>query len=297
LHRVTTRISLTLAVIAICSAVFTGSSIAATFSQGDRVRVEATGAVGTVAVVADAGHVVVAFDGDGARVASYRSASLSDVTVAPPPPAPEPYPTRTASTLGSFDQRSAVNGDLTEAEGTFTARYDGGSNGYARGVFEYESPPIREGQEWWAGARFFLPAGFSSTAGYVSLMRRDNWPLYDALANTCGVALWGGDNRLHVECNTYDGSWNTQNLVGGVAAPEGRWFTLELHQRLDSTAGSITELFLNGTKVGSSTGINNLLSRVADRVRFGIVAVGPQSQGYSLQFRDPYVSSTRQPLQ
>jgi hypothetical protein len=267
-------------------------SSTSSFSASERVTVNATGEQGTVVAAPDGSHVVVALDGARTNVQSFLPDQISPMTTTP-----LPFPTRTALSLGSFDQAYALDGGISEAGGVFTVSYSGGGvNGYARGLFDYDSPQILEGQQLWFGARFFLPVGFSSSAGYVSLMRRDNYGLYGSAGNTCGVALWSGDNRLHAECNTYDGSWPTQDLIGGVVAPEGRWFTLELHQTLDSAAGGVTELYLDGAKVGSSTGINNLLNRATDRVRFGVVAVGPQAGGFSLQFAGAYVSNVRQPL-
>ena len=68
---------------------------AATFTVSTRVKVLATGARGTVAVVPDAEHVVVAFDGSGATVRSYPPSdlALADVTPDPDPdPSPDPRP-------------------------------------------------------------------------------------------------------------------------------------------------------------------------------------------------------------
>jgi hypothetical protein len=272
-------------------------SATSSFATPDRVTVNTTGERGTVVAVPDSAHVVVALDGARAQVNSYQPDQITEVTASPSPsPSPAPFPTRTALSLGDFDQAYALNGGISESNGIYTATYNGGSNGYARGLFDYDDPKILEGQDVWMGARYELPSGFVSTAGYVSLVRRDNYGQFGSASNTCGIALWGGDSRLHAECNTYDGSWPTQNLIGGIVAPEGRWFTLELHQKLDSALGSVTEVYLDGAKVGSSTGINNLFNRATDRVRFGIVAVGPQESGYRLRFTDPYVSSVRQPF-
>jgi hypothetical protein len=71
---------------------FTATASAATFTVGARVDVIATGAHGTVAVVPDDQHVVVAFDGSGAAVRSYppRDLALAGVT---PDPDPDPVPT------------------------------------------------------------------------------------------------------------------------------------------------------------------------------------------------------------
>src|ERR1051325_6726557 len=69
------------------------SAAAASFSVSARVKVIATGATGTVAMVPDAQHVVVAFDGSGAAVRSYPPSDLALADVTPDPePTPDPTP-------------------------------------------------------------------------------------------------------------------------------------------------------------------------------------------------------------
>ncbi|MBS1870090.1 MAG: hypothetical protein JSS99_10525 [Actinobacteria bacterium] len=302
-RHVVLRPAIAIAVLAAAALVLLGAhtraiSSTSSFTVADRVTVNSTGEKGTVVAVPDASHVVVALDGSRAAVNSFQPDQIAAAsTTTSPPPTTAPFPTLTAPSLSGFDQQATLNGTISESNGIFTVGYNGGStNGYARGIFDYDQPQIKEGQDTWMGARYYLPSGFSSNAGYVSLMRRDNWPIYGSSANTCGVALWSGDSKLHAECDTYDGSWPTRSLIGGVTAPEGRWFTLELHQQIDSSSGSTTELYLDGVKVGSSTAANNLSERPTDRVRFGIVAIDPQSSGFKLQFTQPYVSNTRQPF-
>jgi hypothetical protein len=273
-------------------------SSTSSFATSDRVTVNSTGETGTVVSVPDSSHVIVALDGSRANVNSFQPDQISSAsTTSPPPPTTAPFPTRTAPSLSSFDQAYATNGSISESSGIFSVAYNGGAvNGYARGLFGYDSPQILEGQDLWWGARFELPTGFVSNAGYVSLMRHDNWGIYGSNGDACGVALFSSDGKLHVDCDSYDGSWPSRSLIGGFTAPEGRWFTLEVHQKVDSSSGSVTELYLDGAKVGSTTAANNYLNRAIDRVRFGIVAVGPQLTGFRLRFTDPYVSNTRQPL-
>lgn len=274
-------------------------SSTSSFAPSDRVTVKSTGEDGTVVAVPDTSHVVVALDGSRANVNSFQPDQIAEATTTPtPPPTTAPFPTRTAPSLSTFDQKQTLDGTLSESGGVFAVGYGGGgTNGYARGIFNYDSPQILEGQDMWMGARFEVPSGFASSAGYVSFMRHDNWGLYGSNGNTCGVALWAGDNKLHAECDSYDGSWPSRSLIGGITLPEGRWFSLELHQHISSTTGSaLTELYVDGVKAGSSTSANNELSRAIDRVRFGVVAVDPQGSGYTYHFTSPYVSNTRQPL-
>lgn len=293
-----------------------------TYTVSERVQVIASGELGSVAAVPDADHIVVALDGSRAAVLSFTSGdiapaptstSASTTSTGPttttttatttatttttstmPTPAPAPFPTRTASSLTDFDQVSSTDGTLTQNSAVFVATYNGGGvNGYARGIFNFDSPEILEGQDTWSSASFYLPVGTLASAGYVSLLRRDNWPLYGSNGNTCGVAIYAGDDRLHVECDTYNGSWSA-HLIDGIPVQEGVWFHVELHQRISTTAGALTELYINGVKVGSSTAANNLASRPTDRVRFGIVAVSPQNKAFAIWFKDAYVGATRQ---
>lgn len=206
------------------------------------------------------------------------------------------FPTRVARRLADFDDRSTLDGTLVDTDApAMAASYKGAStNGYARGLFHFDTARILEGQELWIGAEFYLPTGLLAAAGYCSLFRRDNWPLYGSQGNTSGIAIYGGDNRLHAECDTYDDKWGHE-LGTGVVVPEGRWFKAELHERVGSIAGSaLTELYVDGVRVSTSTAANNLNGRPTDRVRFGVVAVSVQEKGFGLQFRNAYVAPTRQ---
>ena len=79
------------------------STSAASFSVSTRVRVVATGVVGTVAMVPDAQHVVVAFDGSGAAVRSYPPSDLALASAPDPTPTPDPTPDPTPTpTPGSL---------------------------------------------------------------------------------------------------------------------------------------------------------------------------------------------------
>ncbi len=53
--------------------------------------------------------------------------------------------------------------------------------------------------------------------------------------------------------------------------PVGRWFTIEVVQRL-GTAGATSDLYLDGEHVGGSTAANSR-GRPIRNIRFGFVAV------------------------
>jgi hypothetical protein len=72
--------------------VSTAAAVAANFTVSTRVKVLATGARGTVAMVPDAQHVVVAFDGSGAAVRSYPPSDLALADAPDPDPDPTPDP-------------------------------------------------------------------------------------------------------------------------------------------------------------------------------------------------------------
>jgi hypothetical protein len=200
-------------------------------------------------------------------------------------------------TLFGFSQISELNGSIS-AESTFgysgstaaLATYDGtGENGYARGVWNVQ---WEENESVWYGAAYYLPTGFlANVQGQVDLMRWDNWTLYPNPDETDwgGIGIYGSDHKARLL--RFGHGLPDQTLVGPFSLPEGQWFTLMVHQVRSDVAGTaLSEVFLDGNLIGSSTAPNTY-GRPATRVRFGIVAIaeGVQKKPLSLYFDNPSI--------
>jgi hypothetical protein len=163
--------------------------------------------------------------------------------------------------------------------GAYEARYCGGpGNGYARGVV---------GVHWPAGATrsygmaLLLPAALARhQQGEIDLLRWDNFPLYGDRGDYGGVVLFHGDGRARLQRGHYDGG--VEPLGGSFALPRGRWFWLEVRQRLSDGPDARSTVLVDGRVVASSPA-PNAYGREVRRVRFGIVAVDDTTQRRSLR--------------
>lgn len=180
--------------------------------------------------------------------------------------------TMEGGTFGEFSDTNAVNGTLTvTTEGAFTgthsaeATYNGSTvNGYARGLWHID---WRAGDDVWWGSAFYLPSGtMANVADHLSLIRWDNYGTYGAdpaVDDKGGIGFHQGRG------------WE---LTGGGMhlpipdLPEGRWFTLLVHERLAQDDTGVSEVYLDGQLVASATGPNMARSPI-DRLRVGIVAI------------------------
>jgi len=186
-----------------------------------------------------------------------------------------------------FSQINTLRGTLTQSSaraysGTSSVRatYDGGAeNGYARGIWNVQ---WEEGEDVWFGGAYYLPAGFhSNIQGQVDLMRWDNWSTNPSDTDWGGVSIYGSDHRARLL--RFGAGRPNDTLVGPLDLPEGRWFTLEVHQRRSATAGgALSELYVDGKLVGKSTAPNTY-GRAATRVRYGVVAIASGSQQKPLE--------------
>jgi hypothetical protein len=184
--------------------------------------------------------------------------------------------------LSVFSQLNALNGTLAQTStraysGTSSVRatYEGnGSNGYARGIWNVQ---WEEGDDVWFGGAYYLPTGFhSNIQGQVDLVRWDNWSTNPSDTDWGGVSIYGSDHRARLL--RFGAGRPNDTLVGPLDLPEGRWFTLEVHQRRSATSGSaLSELYVDGKLVGKSTAANTY-GRAATRVRYGVVAIASGSQ-------------------
>ncbi len=167
------------------------------------------------------------------------------------------------------------NGSITvtgerayEGQRSAKATYNGGGgNGYAR---TQEEISWKAGDDVWYGASFFLPSGYKSKLqGGNDLMRWDNWDTYNSSADFGGVAL-RSDGRSRILLGKYNSS--DSEVTPAFDLPEGRWFHLEVHQKLSTGSDALTEVFLDGKKVASSTKPNSY-GRTITRLRTGMVSI------------------------
>jgi hypothetical protein len=166
----------------------------------------------------------------------------------------------------------------------------GGANGYARGVFSVD---VRPGQDVWYGAALMLPPGFrQSLQGEVDLLRWDNFGLFGAGGDYGGVVVFGSDRRARLLRGRYSG--HGTSIAGTFDLPEGRWFWLEVHQRLSTGGDARNEVFVDGRRVGASHEPNSF-GRPIDRIRYGIVAIhaGQQTRNVTVYFDRASVSRRR----
>jgi hypothetical protein len=187
-----------------------------------------------------------------------------------------------SNSLSEFTQATQLNATVSA---TSERAYDGSSavksvyggggvNAYARGHWDVS---WQTGDDVWYGAAYYLPTGFKAAMqNEVALMRWDNWPSYqDGSGDIGGIVIWGSDKRARLKLGTYSGS-TEKVLVGPFDVPEGRWFWLEVHQKL-GTSGALSEVYLDGSRVGSSAAANTN-GRTIERIRYGLVAQGGSSQ-------------------
>ncbi len=171
-----------------------------------------------------------------------------------------------------FNSTTATNGLLSidpgrRYGGQYGAKasyFGGGTPGNARAQFWLD---WQAGDEVWYGGAYFLPAG--------SLARL-----------TSGLEIAGWDSKRTAGGGRDSGGvWITPgglaSLFGGpstgqaalttpVAVPEGRWFFLEVRQRLSET-NPLNEVYIDGG-LATSSRARNYFGRRIPVVRFGVVS-------------------------
>jgi hypothetical protein len=218
-----------------------------------------------------------------------------------------PTPRHAGFESGGFeevDDAGVLSGSLAA---TATLAYDGalsaraeyageGANGYARGVWRAD---WADGDEVWFGASFYLPIGFhDNVQGQVDLLRWDNWEQWPGDTDWGGISIWGSDRRARLL--RFGMQRPTDTLVGPFDLPEGRWFSLEVYQRLQGPLGgrAVSEVHVDGRLIGRSDAPNTY-GRPISRIRYGIVAVsaGAQTLPLHLWVDEAFVSDrSRWPL-
>jgi hypothetical protein len=138
-------------------------------------------------------------------------------------------------------------------------------NGFARVAWSVAYEP---GQTIRYGASYYLPGPLPC---WAMLARWDNYLLYAGGGDVGGVLLENGTLRLARE--NYDGT-NFADLSPSAPVPVGRWFSIEVVQRLGASE-AYNEFYLDGTLIGTSTTPNSR-GRPIRHIRFGYVGVAPQ---------------------
>ncbi len=198
------------------------------------------------------------------------------IAASEPAPSPAPVSGRRggfeAGDFSEFDGWSASAGTLSPTserayEGTRAAKItsDGSTNNSFQRV--WYSVNWNTGSDVWYGMALYIPS--LSDWCWWRPVRWDNHQTYGSSGDVGGLRI--ENSKLYLDQASYGGS--TTQLVGPVAIPQGRWFWVEVHQRLSGTSGSaLSELFLDGVKMGASTQANTL-GRVINHIRFGNVTL------------------------
>ena len=211
-------------------------------------------------------------------------AHLWTIVAAPPPPPPPPPPPSTGTRLASFetgfgeiDGRSTSESDRLDL--SVERAFDGirsikvshrAGGAYARGWYGVDWPV---GTEAWYGAAFLIPD--TAAVAYADLLRWDNYADQGSGGDVGGVEFHRGSAYLMRQ--DYNGN-NFAVLGNQFALPAGRWFFMEVHQRLSAVGGqALSEVYIDGAKVATSVQANSRGRRIRN-VRFGYVyADGPDS--------------------
>ncbi|HMJ96003.1 MAG TPA: hypothetical protein VK486_09130, partial [Thermoleophilaceae bacterium] len=206
------------------------------------------------------------------------------VTVHAPQPKPAAAPLGdNEGMLGSFEAGAfdEFNGHSAESGAivpTTERAYDGvrsakasyngsGGNGFARTWFEVH---FKGGSDFWYGGAFYIPSKKAMPCWY-SLMRWDNYITYGSDGDVGGIEI-STSGRARLMREDYSAK-NYAVLTREFDLPEGRWFWLEVHQRLSDRDGdALNEVFLDGRRVDQSR-MANSRGRVVNEVRHGLVAL------------------------
>lgn len=195
-----------------------------------------------------------------------------------------------AGNFAGFEQTNAMTGSLAvdrsrsyEGGAAAHASYDGsGANGYARGIFNVG---WANGDDVYYGGAFYLPAGFKAAMkSETDLMRHDNFGA-SSTVDYGGIGLLKSDGKAHlfrvgsyVSGSPGSGSGDDMNVAAPFDVPEGRWFWLEVHQKLSPTDGvAVNEVWIDDQLVTSSKKANSY-GRGVTRLRYGLVAIGEGAQ-------------------
>jgi hypothetical protein len=165
---------------------------------------------------------------------------------------------------------------------------DNGASGisYARGV---DNLTLNPGEEVWFGAAVRPSPGFYDRAnGQVRLFAWDSYPASPYVRG----GIWVDSNDRVVSYRHVDGGEQTPLVVLGTRAlPEGVWTMVEIRQRLAAGPGALTEVYVNGSLVGSSTLPNLSRSAQITRFRVGLGDSSLVSNPVRVDFDRAYIGS------
>jgi hypothetical protein len=191
--------------------------------------------------------------------------------------------------------RPADVGIPAASEYVIRAKLSGSGSDYARMQFQHVDagvPTWGEGTDVWYSASFYLPPGFyASKNSSKDIMR---WDAYVNGDNDIQGGLgMGSDDGLYIMTN-----WPyTRALETAYIIPEGRWVSIEVHQRISEFASvAQNEIYADGVLVGMSTVPNfkgtayPANERAINRLRVGLVSEGSVSDANTLYF-DKFVIS------
>jgi hypothetical protein len=118
-----------------------------------------------------------------------------------------------------------------------------------------------DGDDVWYGAAYFIPEGFASASGQIDIL---NWR---STGDNGGIALTWNDKYQLMRQEA------TRTLYGPeFDLPTRRWVWVEVHQRLGTT-NALSEVYVDGRLVASSTDANRGSSQPITLMRYGIVNV------------------------
>lgn len=190
--------------------------------------------------------------------------------------------------LEEFDGSSMTSGALALSsdrayDGGHSARvsYDGsGDNGFARTWFAVD---WGSGSDVWYGGAYYIPAGAPMPCWY-SILRWDNYRLFGGDGDVGGIEI-NSNGRAQLMRADYDGG-NYAALTRDFELPRGRWFWIEVHQRLSKHDGqALNEVYLDGRRLDASARANSR-GRGVTEVRHGLVAVAGECSPPSTFFFD-----------
>ena len=141
------------------------------------------------------------------------------------------------------------------------------STGNALGRFTESFP---NGSDVWYGAAVYLDAGFKLSNGNVALIQ---WE--DPVTGVHGGVSLRTDDLYHVVRGSTSNPSNDTNVGPAFSLPEGSYFWLEVHQRLDQVS-PLTEVFLNGRLISTSAAQNTFADAagVPSRISYGVARTG-----------------------
>ncbi len=196
-----------------------------------------------------------------------------------PVPAERPFPL-----APGLDSAEALRGQVTPGAdpprarpGALRTSVEGGGNAYARGRIDVA---WREGDDVRFGVDLLLPEGFAARLqGQVDLLRWDDYPTEPSRTHRSGVVVFADDRRGHLIRQRLGVE---ETAIGPpFALPEGRWFRLEVRQRLGRAGTARSEVRIDGRVVAASTAAN-AYGNTVDRVRVGLVAIDAVRQRLGL---------------